>query len=289
MRGGRTLLCAVVGVAAAGCGGALRQDLYAAEPAQGCVPASEPAPVDASPDLAKAAQARAEAVRLPAGEALTATTLDALSLATPEVALVCALQRVRRAPPEAPVRASAAPARIAALLAERLAAGPDRDRVAAEGVRWGEAALVLGADPGPTHYWTAVALGLAIAEHPTIALSRLDELKAHLEAAVAAAPGVAEGGPVRVLGRLYLEAPPWPQGFGDVDKALELLKKADAGWPNHPQNPWFLGLAIAEAEGDNAAAVALFDRALGLLDAGRFGPLADRWRTELQAARAAAR
>jgi hypothetical protein len=275
--------------ALAGCGGALRQDLYAAAPQPGCAAIPEPEPTEAVSDPAAAAHARAAAVRVPAARTAATAALEALTLASPEVALVCALQQVRQAPEDAPVRASAAPARLAALLAERLPPGADRDKVAAEGVRMGEAALVLGADPGPTHYWTAVSLGLAIAEHPTVALARLDALKAHLDAAVAAAPGVAEGGPLRVLGRLYLEAPAWPQGFGDADKGLELLRKADAGWPEHPQNPWFLALAVSEVEGDAAAAVALFDRALALLDAARLGPLADRWRVEIQAARTAAR
>jgi tetratricopeptide (TPR) repeat protein len=56
------------------------------------------------------------------------------------------------------------------------------------------------------------------------------------------------GGPLRVLGSLYAEAPPWPASVGDPDKGVELLQQALKCGPDWPLNNLLLGNALVKAE-----------------------------------------
>ena len=56
------------------------------------------------------------------------------------------------------------------------------------------------------------------------------------------------GGPGRVLGSLYAEAPPWPASIGDPDKGVEILQQALKCAPDYPQNNLLLGNALVKAE-----------------------------------------
>ena len=69
-----------------------------------------------------------------------------------------------------------------------------------------------------------------------------------LERAVELDPGVDGGGPLRLLGALYLRAPPWPRGPGDGEKALELLEQAVEEYPEHPLNHLFYAEALLDDE-----------------------------------------
>lgn len=195
-----------------------------------------------------------------------------LSEATPEADLRCLVQAMRA--DAALGRAHGAQA--CALLVDRLPEGDTKAQIAAEGVRWGDAG-----EPTPAaRYWTAVNLGVAIQAQPTLALKQLAPLEAHLKAAVEGAPATHLGGPLRVLGMLYLRAPAWPDGIGDGDKALKLLRRAAAEHPAHPLNPLFLATAEWEVEEDAEAATAAlvaFERSVG---DPRWAALAERWRAD---------
>jgi tetratricopeptide (TPR) repeat protein len=69
-----------------------------------------------------------------------------------------------------------------------------------------------------------------------------------LEKAVELDPAVDAGGPLRLLGTLYLRAPPWPRGPGDSEKALELLERAVDEYPEHPLNHFFYAEALFDDE-----------------------------------------
>ncbi len=69
-----------------------------------------------------------------------------------------------------------------------------------------------------------------------------------LKRSVALDPSVDAGGPLRLLGTLYLRAPPWPSGPGDGEKALELLEQAVEEHPEHPLNHFFYAEALLDDE-----------------------------------------
>ena len=88
------------------------------------------------------------------------------------------------------------------------------------------------------------------------ALGRLPKLQQTLKAAVEK-PEQDMGGPLRVLGMLYLSAPEWLQGIGDLEKALDLLSQASSKYPAQPQNHIFYAKALIEDDDFENAAIAL--------------------------------
>ncbi|MBM4202494.1 MAG: hypothetical protein FJ189_14585 [Gammaproteobacteria bacterium] len=143
--------------------------------------------------------------------------------------------------------------RMALHLAERNSDPEQRRSLAAEGVRFAEKALALGADrDGAVHYYLAANLGLAVRDDAARAAENLPRLEAEIKRAVEIDAGLDDGGPLRLLGMLYLKAPPWPIGIGDGDKALQLLRQAAERYPEHPLNHLFYAQALWESEEDDA-------------------------------------
>jgi tetratricopeptide (TPR) repeat protein len=108
-----------------------------------------------------------------------------------------------------------------------------------------EAAISAGAleDSPEASYYYALNLGLILQIKGLAALSKLDDLKRALEHCQKDTT-LDFGGPQRVLGMLYLKAPAWPRGFGDLDYALELLGEAVRSHPDFPQNHLFFAEAL---------------------------------------------
>lgn len=94
-------------------------------------------------------------------------------------------------------------------------------------------------------YYHALNLGMILKEKGMLALDKLPHMHKSLLCAVNS-PAIDHGGPLRALGMLYLKAPSWPQGIGDIDKALELLKKAASQYPDFPENNIFYAEALIE-------------------------------------------
>ena len=137
------------------------------------------------------------------------------------------------------------PSRISFLLAERETDPTIQERLAAEGVLWAERAISYGArGDGRVYYYWAVNQGLVIRNHPTLALKKIKLMAERLEVANQKVPSEDWGGPGRVLGLVYLKAPPWPQDIGDCDKALVLLKQTAERFPQHPLNHLFFAQAL---------------------------------------------
>ncbi len=86
-----------------------------------------------------------------------------------------------------------------------------------------------------------------------------------------------QGGPLRVLAMIYLKAPAWPAGPGDLDLALELLQEAATRFPTHPLNRIFLAAALLE-DGQEARAREELATGLGLADEALWGTAARAWR-----------
>jgi hypothetical protein len=137
------------------------------------------------------------------------------------------------------------PSRICLLLAEREDDQATREKLAAEGVHFAEQTISSGAEEdGRVHYYWALNMGLAIRRHYVLALKNLKPLAKKLESAQQKVPAEDSGGPGRVLGMLYLKAPPWPQNIGDWDKAFALLKQTVEQFPQHPLNHLFYAQAL---------------------------------------------
>ena len=182
------------------------------------------------------------------------------------------------------VHQSAAGSQICFLLADRTETDQTRrERFASEGVRWAESFLKASdKENGDVYYYLAVNLGIAIKEHPAIALKNLDRLVSSLEKAVELSPDVNSAGPYRVLGMLYLMAPPWPQGIGDGDKALDLLQEAVGRYPEYPKNRIFYAQALWELEGEDRKQeiVEHLEEALRLLNQEKWKTVRVRWMKE---------
>ena len=73
------------------------------------------------------------------------------------------------------------------------------------------------------------------------ALSKVKDAKAELEHALALDPNALQGSAYTSLAALYDRVPGWPIGFGDADKAEQLLKQALQLNPNGIDSLYFWG------------------------------------------------
>ncbi len=105
------------------------------------------------------------------------------------------------------------------------------------------------------YFWSAVNLGawsrvagLLQAVRAGVANRLHDET----ERAVALDAALEEGGPLRLLSRLHAELPKIPllSGFVDRKKAMPLAEQALREYPQHPGNPFLLGLTILDLDPD---------------------------------------
>lgn len=199
--------------------------------------------------------------------------------------LQCALGSLRNASP-ADIHRTEAGAYICYLLADRTTDNQEKkERYAAEGVRWAEIALTERIEPiGAVHYYLAVNLGIAVRQHATLAVKNLKRLEEELLRAKELSPGEEQGGPLRVLGMLYLMAPPWPKGIGDGDKALELLKEAVERHPDYPLNHAFYAQALWDLEEEDALdqVKTHLRESRELIEKGDWGTARERWLTEIE-------
>lgn len=117
-----------------------------------------------------------------------------------------------------------------------------------------------GKDPEASYY-NALFLGFIVRQKGLMALGRLKDVASMLEKAKEK-PELDYSGPHRVSGMLFLKAPPWPRGLGDLDKALEDLEAAAERNPRFPQNRMFLAEALLEDE-EKKKAAGLLNKAEG--------------------------
>ncbi len=196
--------------------------------------------------------------------------------------LECALSSLQQTDDLA-LRRSALGSRLALHLAERTGDAMRRERLAAEGVRFAEAAIALGADTdGAVHYYLAANLGLVIRDHVSLAVEHLPRIRSEAQRAVDLSPDIDDGGPLRLLGILYLKAPPWPTGFGDGETALALLAQAVEKHPDHPLNHLFYAEVLREVDetGNVDRIETEWDTGMRLLAEGGWGYNRAPWKKE---------
>lgn len=78
------------------------------------------------------------------------------------------------------------------------------------------------------------------------ALSLAKESKADLEKAISIDANALQGSALTSLGTLYYSVPGWPVGFGDDEKAEELLKQALVQNPDGIDPNYFMGTYLIE-------------------------------------------
>jgi len=205
---------------------------------------------------------------------------ETLGAMTSNDELQCAINVARHATTPTFVKSSLS-SEIALHLAERQPPGADREALAAEGVKLAERSLAAGGkQDAAVHYYLAANLGLAINDHPVQAAENLHRLEDELTLAVKLSKSVDQGGPLRLLGMLYLKAPPWPTGIGDGDKALSLLKESVDQFGEHPLNHLFYAEALFEVDEKIAEAQAEIKKGQLLLAHGPWGNNRVIWQKE---------
>lgn len=128
----------------------------------------------------------------------------------------------------------------------------------------------------PQIWYGIIAASYAGARGGLGALSIVKEAKKALEQALALDAKALDGSAYTSLGSLYYQVPGWPIGFGDHDKARELLQKALALNPDGIDPNYFFGDFLYR-KGDYEAARQVLEKALKarprperpLADAGR--------------------
>lgn len=125
--------------------------------------------------------------------------------------------------------------------------------------------------------WEGIIVSsLAGAKGGVGALKLAKQAKALYESAIAIDGGALDGSAWNSLGVLYYKVPGWPLGFGDDDKARELIGKALAINPRGIDPNFFLGEFLYE-QGKKGEALAYLQRAVAapprpgreIADAGR--------------------
>jgi tetratricopeptide (TPR) repeat protein len=108
---------------------------------------------------------------------------------------------------------------------------------------------------GLGHYLVAYLTGLEAENDPLRGIELVPVIEREARLAAELSPEVDHGGPDRMLGELYLKAPPFPVSVGDVEKAVACYQRAVGRAPDFPENR--LGLTEALLEAGEAAEVCL--------------------------------
>ena len=158
------------------------------------------------------------------------------------------------------VTALAAAARTWVWLAEHEDSATARRQAARTGVyaaQWCTHAAPVSA---ACNFWLGAALGVQARERPSTGLSGLPAIVTAFEQAARTEPDLDDGAPSRALALLYLRAPGWPTGPGDVELGLQHAHDAIRISPSHPANWLALGEARREA-GEHVASREAYERA----------------------------
>jgi tetratricopeptide (TPR) repeat protein len=168
-------------------------------------------------------------------------------------------------------------ARECVLAAEEAGDKKARRALAECGVRHARAAVVEERVDG--HYYLGWSLWLSASTYTFVAYKMFPQARDEALVAVKLDRRIDHAGPVRLLGRIYSEAPPWPASIGDNEHAIALLQEAVKLAPEDPENHLLLANAFK-----NDARVADARReyrvVLDAAPAGEFARQLPRWQDE---------
>lgn len=123
-----------------------------------------------------------------------------------------------------------------------------RAHFAGRGSDYAKAAIDLDPKRVEGYYYSSTNLGLTATTKTIGAKFMVPSVRDAAKKAMQLDTCYEHGGPARVLGSLYAEAPPWPASVGDPDKGVEILQQALKCGPDYPQNNLLLGNALVKAE-----------------------------------------
>ena len=123
-----------------------------------------------------------------------------------------------------------------------------RAHFSGRGIEYAKAAIELEPKRVEGHYYSGTNLGLSATTKVVGAKFMVPSVRDAGKKALAIDPCFDHGGPARLLGSLYTEAPPWPASIGDPDKGVELMQQAVRCAPDWPQNNYLLGNSLCAAE-----------------------------------------
>jgi tetratricopeptide (TPR) repeat protein len=123
-----------------------------------------------------------------------------------------------------------------------------RAHFSGRGIDFAKAAIDLEPKRVEGHYYSGENLGLQATTKTIGAKFMVPSVRDAAKKAMQIDSCFDHGGPPRLLGSLYAEAPPWPASIGDPDKGVELVAQALKCGPDWPLNNLLLGNALVKAE-----------------------------------------
>jgi hypothetical protein len=137
-------------------------------------------------------------------------------------------------------------AQVWAWLAENDTTSKARKTAAEHGTTAAKRAKELNPERVEGFYWYAINVGLRANADRIYGLKAVGEMEPALKKAVDLDSRYDMGGPLRVLGILYLRTPGPPVSIGSVRKSLRLLQRAAENFPEYPENYLYLAEALRE-------------------------------------------
>jgi hypothetical protein len=154
-------------------------------------------------------------------------------------------------------------ARAAAWLADDADGDKDRRaRFAHKGIDYAKAAIDANPHRVEAPYYLAISIGLLATTKTLGAHELVPQVLKLAKDAVKMDEKFDYGGPLRLLGSVYVKAPSWPASVGDVDEGVKHLRRAVELGPDYPHNHLLYadGLVannkLAEAEREYQAVLA---------------------------------
>jgi tetratricopeptide (TPR) repeat protein len=141
---------------------------------------------------------------------------------------------------------------------------PKKQREAAFEALAKQAATARAAQPKDVNalIWEGIVLSSFAGERGGLgALGLAKQARADFEQAIKLDPNALDGSAYTSLGVLYYSVPGWPVGFGDDDRARELLRKGLQANPNGIDPNYFYGEFLQD-QGDWKGAAAALEKAL---------------------------
>ena len=140
-------------------------------------------------------------------------------------------------------------ARVSTMLADDLYDDKTkRAHFSGRGVEYAKAAVELEPKRVEGHYYSGTNIGLSATTKIVGGKFDVPHVRDAEKKAMQIDATFDRGGPARVLGALYAQAPPWPASIGDPDKGVELLQQALKIGPDYVLNHLLYGDALTADE-----------------------------------------
>lgn len=130
----------------------------------------------------------------------------------------------------------------------------DQEKYFGEGVEHGKKAVELAPESLEGNFWYATCMGShGLVRGIMSSLFYLSPIEKHGKKSMELDEKYFLAAPLRLMGRFYHQAPPWPLGSGDTSKAIKTLERAVEMGPEFLQNHVYLAeVYISKGRKDDA-------------------------------------